>query len=59
MAYGLNIQGISDSAVVRQKVEQHLREVGLWEEVKDSCTVRPAGCPSGSSNVSALLAALP
>ena len=35
MAYGLKIQGISDAAVVRQKVEQHLREVGLWEEVKD------------------------
>lgn len=35
MAYGLKIQGITDKRVIRDKVTQHLQEVGLWEEVKD------------------------
>lgn len=35
VAFGLKIQGVRDKALVREKVERHLREVGLWEEVKD------------------------
>jgi phosphate transport system ATP-binding protein len=35
IAYGLKIQGIKDKLLIQRKVEQHLREVGLWEEVKD------------------------
>lgn len=35
VAYGLKIQGITRKEIIRSKVEQHLREVGLWEEVKE------------------------
>lgn len=35
VAYGLKIQGITRKEIIRRKVEQHLREVGLWEEVKE------------------------
>lgn len=33
VAYGLRLKGIRDKQLVRQTVERHLREVGLWEEV--------------------------
>lgn len=42
IAYGLKIQGIKDKQVIQRKVEQHLQEVGLWEEVKDRLHA-PAG----------------
>jgi phosphate transport system ATP-binding protein len=35
VAYGLKIQGIRKKYIVSQKVEFHLKQVGLWEEVKD------------------------
>ncbi|QEC53651.1 phosphate transport system ATP-binding protein [Anseongella ginsenosidimutans] len=35
VSYGLKIQGIRDKNTVKAKVEKHLREAGLWEEVKD------------------------
>lgn len=35
IAFGLKIQGINDKQIIEQKVEQHLQEAGLWEEVKD------------------------
>lgn len=35
IAYGLKIKGIRDKQLLRSKVERHLRDVGLWEEVKD------------------------
>lgn len=35
VAYGLKIQGITRKEIIRHKVEQHLREVGLWDEVKE------------------------
>lgn len=35
IAYGLKIKGIRDRKVVSAKVEKHLRDVGLWDEVKD------------------------
>ncbi len=35
VAYGLKIQGVTRKEIIRRKVEQHLREVGLWEEVKE------------------------
>jgi phosphate transport system ATP-binding protein len=34
VAYGLHIKGIRDKKLIRFSVEKHLREVGLWEEVK-------------------------
>ncbi|HTN36487.1 MAG TPA: phosphate ABC transporter ATP-binding protein [Arachidicoccus sp.] len=35
IAYGLKIKGIKDKKVIKERVELHLRDVGLWEEVKD------------------------
>jgi phosphate transport system ATP-binding protein len=35
IAYGLKIKGIRDKHVISAKVEKHLREVALWDEVKD------------------------
>lgn len=35
VAYGLKIQGIKDKAFLQDRVESSLKQVGLWEEVKD------------------------
>lgn len=35
IAYGLRIKGIKDKQLLRQSVNRHLKEVGLWEEIKD------------------------
>lgn len=35
IAYGLKIKGIKDKQIIKAKVEKHLREVALWDEVKD------------------------
>lgn len=35
IAYGLKIKGIRDKQIIRERVERHLRDVGLWDEVKD------------------------
>ena len=35
VAYGLKIQGIKDKAFLKDKVEDSLKQVALWEEVKD------------------------
>ncbi len=35
VAYGIRLKGIRDKKTVDHIVEKHLREVGLWEEVKD------------------------
>ena len=35
VAYGLRLQGIKNKKVLAERVEQHLREVALWDEVKD------------------------
>jgi phosphate transport system ATP-binding protein len=35
IAYGLKIKGIHNKKVIEEKVEKHLREVALWDEVKD------------------------
>jgi phosphate transport system ATP-binding protein len=34
VAYGLKLKGIRDKKLIEFSVEKHLREVGLWEEVK-------------------------
>ncbi len=36
VAYGLKIQGLSDKAFLNEKVEDSLRQVALWDEVKDN-----------------------
>lgn len=35
ITYGLKIKGVRDKKLLSAKVEKHLREVALWEEVKD------------------------
>ncbi len=35
IAYGLKLKGIRNKKVISTKVEKHLREVALWDEVKD------------------------
>ncbi len=35
IAYGLKIKGITNKKIVGEKVEKHLKEVALWDEVKD------------------------
>ncbi|MDO8898937.1 MAG: phosphate ABC transporter ATP-binding protein [Bacteroidales bacterium] len=35
VAYGLKLKGVRDKKLIDFSVEKHLREVGLWEEVKN------------------------
>lgn len=35
VAYGLKIQGIKDKKLIKERVESSLKQVALWEEVKD------------------------
>jgi phosphate transport system ATP-binding protein len=35
VAYGLKLKGVRDKKLIEYTVERHLKEVGLWEEVKD------------------------
>lgn len=35
VAYGLKIQGIKDKAFIKERVESSLKQVALWDEVKD------------------------
>ncbi|MGB7784805.1 MAG: phosphate ABC transporter ATP-binding protein PstB [Salinimicrobium sp.] len=35
VAYGLKIQGIKDKNYLKEKVEESLKQVALWDEVKD------------------------
>jgi phosphate transport system ATP-binding protein len=35
VAYGLKLKGIRDKKLIDYSVEKHLRETGLWSEVKD------------------------
>jgi phosphate transport system ATP-binding protein len=36
VAYGLRIQGIKDKQFIKERVETSLKQVALWDEVKDS-----------------------
>ena len=36
VAYGLRIQGIKDKEFLSERVEHSLKQVGLWDEVKDN-----------------------
>ncbi|HPW26293.1 MAG TPA: ATP-binding cassette domain-containing protein, partial [Tenuifilaceae bacterium] len=35
VAYGIKLKGIRDRKLIDYNVEKHLKEVGLWNEVKD------------------------
>jgi len=46
IAYGLRVNGISDSKTITQKVEESLQKSALWDEVKDNLK-KPATSLSG------------
>ncbi|MDA3929395.1 MAG: phosphate ABC transporter ATP-binding protein [Prolixibacteraceae bacterium] len=35
VAYGIRLKGVRDKKMINYSVEKHLKEVGLWDEVKD------------------------
>lgn len=35
IAFGIKLKGITNKKLIAEKVEKHLREVALWDEVKD------------------------
>lgn len=35
IAYGMKLKGIKNKKIISEKVEKHLKEVALWDEVKD------------------------
>jgi phosphate transport system ATP-binding protein len=35
MAYGIKLKGVKDKRLIDYNIEKKLREVGLWDEVKD------------------------
>lgn len=39
VAYGLRVNGTTDNAFIRQRVEEALKSAALWEEVKDKLKV--------------------
>lgn len=39
VAYGLRVNGVTDSAFIRRRVEKALRGAALWDEVKDKLKV--------------------
>lgn len=41
LAYGLKVRGINNKKWVKEKIEKSLKDVGLWEELKDKLK-RPA-----------------
>lgn len=45
VAYGLKLKGIRNKELIEHNVERNLREVGLWNEVKDRLN-SPASCLS-------------
>lgn len=36
VAYGLKIQGVKDKKFIQERVETSIKQVGLWDEVKDN-----------------------
>ena len=41
VAYGIKLKGVRDKKLIQYNVEKKLREVGLWEEVKDRLNTSP------------------
>lgn len=35
ITYGMKLKGVRDKSILKERVEKHLREVALWDEVKD------------------------
>jgi phosphate transport system ATP-binding protein len=47
VAYGLDIQGITDKDILAERVEQSLRGAALWDEVKDKLEHSALGLSGG------------
>ncbi len=47
VAYGLRVAGISNRAIISDKVEESLRRAALWEEVKDRLNDSALGLSGG------------
>jgi len=47
VAYGIKLKGIKDKALIDFNVEKNLKEVGLWDEVKDRLYSSPTSLSIG------------
>jgi phosphate transport system ATP-binding protein len=47
VAYGIKLKGVRDKKLIEYNVERNLREVGLWEEVRDRLHSSPSGLSVG------------
>lgn len=47
VAYGLRVNGVKNKTVIRDRVEQSLRQAALWEEVKDRMNQSALGLSGG------------
>lgn len=47
VAYGLQVHGINDKKVLKEKVENALKEAALWDEVKDKLDSSAMGLSGG------------
>lgn len=47
VAYGLRVNGIRDKSVIRERVEQGLKQAAIWEEVKDRLNDSALGLSGG------------
>lgn len=47
VAYGIKLKGVRDKKLIEYNVEKYLREVGLWNEVKDRLHSPPSSLSMG------------
>ena len=50
VAYGLRVNGVTDSAFIRRRVEEALRGAALWDEVKDKLKVSAYALSGGQQH---------
>ena len=58
VAYGLRVNGITDNAFIRQRVEETLKGAALWDEVKDKLKVSAYALSGGQQQRVAIARAL-
>ncbi|MBS2098868.1 phosphate ABC transporter ATP-binding protein [Carboxylicivirga linearis] len=47
VAYGIKLKGVRDNKLIDYNIEKHLKEVGLWDEVKDRLHSSPQSLSIG------------
>jgi len=47
VAYGIKLKGVRDKKLINYNIEKHLKEVGLWDEVKDRLHISPGSLSIG------------